>query len=33
MLNYQPALARKQFVYDAKKGELTAGRDPTENQG
>lgn len=27
MLNYQPALARKQFVYDAKKGELTAGRD------
>lgn len=33
MLNYQPALARKQFVYDAKKGELTAGRDTTENQG
>jgi chemosensory pili system protein ChpA (sensor histidine kinase/response regulator) len=27
MLNYQPALARKQFVFDARKGELTAGRD------
>lgn len=31
MLNYQPALARKQFVYDAEKGELTAGRDTTED--
>jgi chemosensory pili system protein ChpA (sensor histidine kinase/response regulator) len=27
MLNYQPALAKKVFVYDAIKGELQADRD------
>jgi chemosensory pili system protein ChpA (sensor histidine kinase/response regulator) len=27
MLNYQPRLARRLFVYDAAKGELKADRD------
>ena len=27
MLNYQPALAKRLFVYDAAKGELKADKD------
>ena len=32
MLNYQPRLARRLFVYDAVKGELKADRDTETNR-